>query len=532
MGWVTGLAFGLNIGILVAACIIDLCHNRKGEYKYPRKFIFVRFLNWITVGLTYACTYFGRYNISVMNTSDFHAFLGVTATGYGTISTITFIVYATFVVVNGVIVDRIGGKTASIIGAAGSALLNIVTGIYIQFVQMKGAGNIAIMAVLRSVNDYFQTFCTTAIVKVGVNWYHTSERGLFSGIFGVVIAFGFFLAFQVDGLIKSNLHYSLVFYIPGLLLAVFSFLCFFFVHATPEDAGYPPVDDDAILEAEERKRLLDNQESVPINTADGDAASIQKAKGQEKADYGMPLKDLLKVIFCNPVFLILCIVDFCVGWCRDGILQWYPQYFQRVFNMDQASDMYQLASTCVTIGSMFGSFLAGIISDFCCGSRRPPVAFAALIMYTGFIVMTIFAKHVIMGVFGIGLTSFCFSCVHGIITSTCAMDFAGAKATGTATGLLDGIQKIGSALTGAVMGKIWDKFGSRGWLISLIPASSVGAILLIPILFKKPKTKEEKEADRIAAQEKKDAKNAAAGNYQSFPTTTGYATLSDEETKV
>ncbi|KAH7825183.1 putative glycerol 3-phosphate permease [Monocercomonoides exilis] len=502
--WLGSVITVVVCAILVGACILDLTHNRKPPNKYPYKFILIRFANWITVGLTYACTYFGRYNMSLVNTPDSHDLLGLTKTQFGIVTTIRTLIYAVFVTVNGVIVDKIGGQAASIVGATGSGVANVITGIYLSYMKGKGVVNIVALTFFFSFNDYFQTFCTTAICKVGVNWYHLTERGLFSGIFGIVISFGLFLALQVNGMIKAGAHLSSVFFVPGVILSFFALLCVFFVKATPEDAGWPPVDDESIAEAAERQKRKDERrerreaeaasafKDDSINTANGDSYNLSAGNGnkagtneeeeEEKVDYGMPLKELLRRLFCNPTFLLLCVVDFCVGWCRDGIIQNYGMYFKTDWLASESSVLYQMASTGITIGSMFGSLGAGVVSDYCCGSRRPPVAFAALVLYTGMILIAYFAKAGWVACLGISLTSFCFSCVHGIITSTCAMDLAGPRATATAVGILDGIQKIGSALTGVCMGALYDKYGARGWLTGLFPVSALGALLLIPIL--------------------------------------------------
>lgn len=130
---ITAVTYVLIFGIVILACAIDLLHNRKPPNKYPFKFIFRRFLNWFTVGLTYACTYFGRYNMSMLNTPDVHASLGVSPTQFGVVITVAYFVYAICVVINGFVVDRIGGKTASVIGSFGSSIMNLLMGIFLLF---------------------------------------------------------------------------------------------------------------------------------------------------------------------------------------------------------------------------------------------------------------------------------------------------------------------------------------------------------------------------------------------------------------
>ena len=104
--WFTYVSIAIVTAILLGGCILDLCHNRPPPNKYPYKFILVRFANWLTVGLTYAFTYFGRYNMTQVNSSECHDFLGLTKTQFGSITTVRTLVYAVCVVINGFIVDR------------------------------------------------------------------------------------------------------------------------------------------------------------------------------------------------------------------------------------------------------------------------------------------------------------------------------------------------------------------------------------------------------------------------------------------
>lgn len=164
--------------------------------------------------------------------------------------------------------------------------------------------------------------------------------------------------------------------------------------------------------------------------------------------------------------------------------------------MDNLSNIYAIASAGITLGGMFGALTAGIASDLIFHSRRPPVAFIALVGFSVCILLCYFvyiwSDISWLAALLIGGASFFFSSVHGIITSTCAMDFAGSKATGTAVGLLDGVQKFGSSLTGFVMGVLIDKkpnFHFDHWLLSLLPGSLVGASLVLFIIHKRPPPK-------------------------------------------
>jgi len=104
--------------------------------------------------------------MNVANQQRIWAVLGVDTTQFGWVITFGFIVYAVFVVINGVVVDKIGGRKATLIGSMGSAVCNGIMGIYALFLPTRGVVNIVVIIIIYSVNNYFQTFCTSAICKV------------------------------------------------------------------------------------------------------------------------------------------------------------------------------------------------------------------------------------------------------------------------------------------------------------------------------------------------------------------------------
>lgn len=160
---------------------------------------------------------------------------------------------------------------------------------------------------------------------------------------------------------------------------------------------------------------------------------------------------------------------------------------------------------------MFGSLSAGILSDAVFGHRRPPVAFVYYIILTFTYVAMIWCNTGWSFAFLVAVAAVWLNGLNGLITSTCAMDFAGSAATGTAVGLLDGVQKIGSSMTGSLMGLILDsqtlsysqassasfeplitRKNYEHWVESLIPAALLATILLLCIINRKPPTQQDK----------------------------------------
>lgn len=155
------------IVLVMGACLLDLTLYSP----FPRQFRNRRFLNWFTVGFTYALSYFGRYNINVLNVKSIHEELEVTNSQFGWVITIGFWIYALFVFINGIVVDRIGARAGVLYGVIGSGVMNLVMGFYVQHYLQKGTSGIVWLCILFGINNYWQTFSTSAIVKFG-GMYH------------------------------------------------------------------------------------------------------------------------------------------------------------------------------------------------------------------------------------------------------------------------------------------------------------------------------------------------------------------------
>src|SRR6185436_13970588 len=100
--------------------------------------------------------------------------------------------------INGPIVDKIGGKRGILIAAIGASLANIAMGVITWLVltgrlQMRLLG---ILSVVYALNMYFQSYGAVSIIKVKANWFHVRERGVFGAIFGTLISLGVYFAFD------------------------------------------------------------------------------------------------------------------------------------------------------------------------------------------------------------------------------------------------------------------------------------------------------------------------------------------------
>src|SRR5215475_7248171 len=113
---------------LVALCLVAIValYFYNNPLQHSRWFVLRRFINWFPLGMTYAFLYMGRYNLTVSKTA-----LGtlMSKEDFGIIFAAGTWTYALSFLVNGPLVDKIGGKKGIVIAALGSSLANIILGV-------------------------------------------------------------------------------------------------------------------------------------------------------------------------------------------------------------------------------------------------------------------------------------------------------------------------------------------------------------------------------------------------------------------
>ncbi|UCF64555.1 MAG: MFS transporter, partial [bacterium] len=334
---------------------------------HSRAFRIRRFINWFPMGLTYAFLYMGRYNLTVSKNA-----LGdlMTKADFGTIFAAGTITYAFSFLINGPLTDKIGGKKAILLGAGGAALMNALLGIltYVLLSTETQFNLVLWFSVIYSANMYFQSYGAVAIVKVNSNWFHIRERGVFGGIFGILISLGLYFAFDWGQLIVQatqatpldlNLFQKLlrsalaidgssgidqiwwVFWIPAMLLGLFLVVEIFLLRDNPSGAGYED-----------------------FETGDASAGEMNKV---------FNLKEILLKILTNKIIITIALIEFCSGVMRNGIMHWYLIFTN---DMGYVSDFFVKSNwgLLLMLAGVFGGMFAGVISDKIFQSRRGPVA--------------------------------------------------------------------------------------------------------------------------------------------------------------
>lgn len=445
-----------------------------------------RFWNVIVVGLMYAFFYFGRYNFSTAHAAIAEQF-GWSYGDYGIILTAGLLVYAFSVFFNGPILDKIGGKTALLIGAVGTAVFNFLFGLCSIFLLQPSTLNaekkilsgaladptivsclpavltygasvstfVTAMAAIWAFNHYFQSFGALSIVKINASWVHVEERGRFAGWFGLLIQFGRMLVYLLCPLILLAFPWQYTFWIPSFAICVMATIAYAFVKNRPEDLGYHY-----------------------FNTPAKDEEHIK-------------LSLILKKIYLNKSMWVATALAMCLGFSRQSIEHWFPMYFNSTYHL--AGDRlftfapYKLVSILMPIAMVLGGLIAGFASDKLFDSRRGPVVAIGFGSLTASLLLLYkFINSAWAAAICIVFCLLFIQAIHTIISGTLSMDIGGRKATGTATGLIDGAQYLMGSAAGYGVGKILMAYKPDGnafaiWPLISVPLALVGMVLAISI---------------------------------------------------
>lgn len=428
---------------------------RRASLNHSAEFRKRRTLNWLTLGLTYSAMYMGRYNLSFANKALSQAF-GWDKTQIGAIITAGLSIYGFSAIFNGPVADKIGGRRAMLIGAVGTVIFNFFFGLgaYLGFLG-KGTYLVAYFATVWAMNSYFQSFSALALIKVNAGWFHISERGVFSAIFGSMIQSGRALIFVLGGVLVALLPWQWVFFVPSMVVGLMAFCTFKIVRNSPEDCSLP---------------VLDVQDA-----SSGDTAPVTVGY-------------VLSKVFKNPVTLTIAFAEFCTGFVRHGFEQWFPRYMIEVQHLTLESAVFQKGALSVVLAGIVGAFFAGTISDWVFKGRRTPVACLGYLVQVLCLWVVCKAPSMNWVIAAFIVNSFAISIVHSMLSGTASMDFGGKRAAATAAGIFDGMQYLGGSVVGIGMGWLLDHLGWGAWGPSMIGFSVLGAVLMILLWNARPKT--------------------------------------------
>lgn len=424
-------------------------HGLLSPIVFPPGFRARRGLNWVALGLLYTSFYMCRYNLSIANKSISDEF-GFDKAQMGLIITVNLFAYACGQIINGLLTDKMGGKRAMLIGAAGTILMNFLFG------AASFMGLLGLFVALWGLNGYVQSFGAPGMVKINAAWFARRERGTFAGIFGFMINLGRFFIFKLGpallagfaifGAIKVGpLHWRWLFWAPSIICAFVAAFMALTVAETPEQAGYD---------------YAGSRESVD------DAGAT--------ADFGL----VFRTVVANPAVWVTAGAYACTGAVRQSIDQWFPRYMQDVYHLKLESAKFQWLGLLIPLVASAGSLLSGVISDTLFQSRRAPVAVLLYALETLIILAAAQFHGVNTAIAFFVAISFTANSTHSLLGTAAAMDIGGRKMTGFASGVIDSFQYFGGSLAGYALGSLIDHMGWGSYFYFMAPFGAIGAVLM------------------------------------------------------
>ena len=411
--------------------------------------------NWLVLGLTYAAMYMARYNFPLANKALSDAY-GWDTEQIGRIIGTATLIYGVSALLNGPLADRIGGRRAMLIGSCGAFLFNLVFGLG-AYLGVLGTGALLLTycASAWTLNMYFQSYSALSLIKVNAGWFHVSERGIFSAIFGSMIQGGRFLVFLLLATpFVIALPWQWRFFIPAGIVALMSLFTFLVVQDSPKEAGLGDFD--------------------PQDATSGDTEAIT-------------IPYVIRKVFTSPVTLTIAVAEFCTGFVRQGFEQWFPRYMQEVQHLGLDSPVFQRNALVIVAAGIAGAFVAGYASDRLFDHRRPPVAFIGYALQMASLAVVWRAPSLTAVVVAFIVNSLAISMVHSMLSGTASMDFGGKRAAATAAGLFDGMQYVGGSFAAYGIGWLIKQVGWVSWGPSMIGFSAAGAVLMLFLWNARPK---------------------------------------------
>ncbi len=433
--------------------------------KYPPGFRPRRGLNWVILGLMYASYYICRYNFRFA-TPGMKAEFGFSTSQITDMLSVWSLAYGTGQLVNGLLTDRIGGKTAMFIGAVGTVTMNLIFG-FGSFV-----GTFSTFSLIWLLNGWFQSFGAPGMIKINAAWFNRSERGTFAGIFGFMIQMGqisinklapvILSGFAIGTFVVAENEWRWLFRIPPFFTAIVAILLVLIPKETPEAAGFPGVVSDG---------------------TEGDSNSRAS------------LKESFVTIFTHPLVWFYAVAYGCTGAVRNSSDQLAVLYFVDQLKL-KISESPAVARTMflMPLVAVLGSFTAGWVSDKFFKGHRSPVAMtlyfveslvimcAAIVIYMGLVGPT--PMGIVLGCFFLVIVSLTANSTHAIVGAAAPMDIGGRKMAGFASGVIDSFQYYGTAIALPITGRLIDKHGWGVWYPTMAAFGLVGGCAMLLVMRK------------------------------------------------
>ncbi len=383
-------------------------------YKRNRRLILLA----ITIG--YGIAYTCRLGLSVVKKPllDNGIF---TAGELGDIGAALLYTYALGKLTNGILADHANLKRFFAFGVLLSACINLLMG---------RTELMWVWIVLWGLNGWFQGFGAPTGAVTLANWFSTSERGRYYGIWSTGHAIGEGLTFVGSATLVSFFGWQAGFWGPGVICILVAGAIYMTMQDRPRTLGLPTI--------------ADWKNDHP-STAPTQAATEQKT--------GKIQFNMLK----NPAVWILGLASASMYMTRYAINSWGFLYLQeeKGYSLIEAGSILGLN----TLAGIAGCVAYGFISDKFFKAKRPPVTliFGILEVFALFIIFYAPPGHTVLLTSAFVLYGFMLSGLLAALGGLFAIDIVPRRAAGAAMGFIGVFSYMGAGIQDKISGMLIEK---------------------------------------------------------------------------
>ena len=400
---------------------------------------------------------------------------------------------------SGYLGDRYSPKLLMFLGAIGATAANIGFGL---------SSGMKAFAIFWAINAVSMSMGWSPGCSVLFRWIPQKRWGLFMGLFDAFAFLGGIIIYPVAGFAITFLSWRAAFFLPALLLLMWSVVFCIYVKDTPQQYGFTV--------EWEHSGVLDAK--APASNS-GDAKDSAKAPASEDAKEPTPVsgdaKDSASDTVClrdyadvmkHPAILLTALATICSQFVRWGLVNWIVKILITPCSVDapglaesaggglfagSQSGGFGMALMAATIaasamhwGGAFFSIALGHISDTVFhGSRWQTILMGFLVSTAGLLIIYFWGLRILMlpgGVVILGaLLFFAGGCIQGVQAPLFNLpgDILGTRLGGTGVGIVNGWSYLGASFAGISLGAMMDAFGLTSCLLLMAGISLAGAVV-------------------------------------------------------
>lgn len=382
---------------------------------------------------------------------------------------------------SGYLGDRYSPKLLMFLGAIGATAANIGFGL---------SSGMKPFAIFWAINAVSLSMGWSPGCSVLFRWIPQKRWGLFMGLFDAFAFLGGIIIYPVAGFAITFLSWRAAFFLPALLLLMWSVVFCIYVKDTPQQYGFTV-----------------EWEHSGVSAAKDPASGSGDVKDSAKtpASDTVCLRDYADVMK-HPAILLTALATICSQFVRWGLVNWIVKILITPCSVDapglaesagggffagSQSGGFGMALMAATIaasamhwGGAFFSIALGHISDTVFhGSRWQTILMGFLVSTAGLLIIYFWGLRILMlpgGVVILGaLLFFAGGCIQGVQAPLFNLpgDILGTRLGGTGVGIVNGWSYLGASFAGISLGAMMDAFGLTSCLLLMAGISLAGAVV-------------------------------------------------------